>query len=233
MQTPRPDDGMDTPECCASGVDPRIAGYFDRKMHEQLARGELPALHGVSRRLLAELVDGGEVGRSVLELGCGSGALSVALVERGARRADGVDLSAASIELARRRAAEAGVAERASFEVGDGASVRLMPHDWVVLDRVICCYRDVDRLLANSIGAAHLRYAFSVPDSRGLRGIINRAFAWLENTTNWLRGRPCPGYVHPIRRIELALVQAGFRELRSKTVGLWHVAVFQRAAERV
>jgi SAM-dependent methyltransferase len=227
---PSADRGLDSRECCASGVDPRIARYFDRKMHDQLARGELPALHGVSRRLLGELADGGEIGRSVLELGCGSGALSVALLQRGAGRADGIDLSRASVELARRRAAEAGVGESASFEVGDGASVELEAHDWVVLDRVICCYRDVDRLLGNSVGAARLRYAFSVPESRGLRGIVNRAFAWLENTTNLLRGRPCPGYVHRIARIERALVQAGFRALRRRTVGLWHVAVFERPA---
>jgi SAM-dependent methyltransferase len=224
---PNGDRGTQSRECCASGVDPRIARHFDEKMRERLARREMPQLHGVSRRLLQELTDGTEVGPSVLELGCGSGALSVALVERGARHADGIDLSPASIELARRRAAEAGVDERASFRVGDGASLELEPHDWVVLDRVICCYRDADRLLANAIAAAHLRFAFSVPESRGTRGFINRAIAWLENATNRLRGGPCPGYVHPILRIELALAQAGFRSLRRRTVGLWHVAVFE------
>lgn len=228
MQTPSSDAAGEGPDCCASGVDPRIARHFDGKSRQRLAAGELPDLHSVSRRLLAELADGGARGRTVLELGCGSGALTVSLLERGAARGHGIDLSAASVELARRRSARARLDERASFEIGDGASVRLEPHDWVVLDRVICCYRRLDLLLANSIPAARSRFAFSVPESRGLRGAINRTIARLENATNVLRGRPCPGYVHPIERIERHLVAAGFRSMRRRTAGLWHVAVFER-----
>jgi SAM-dependent methyltransferase len=217
-----------TPDCCGSGADPRIARHFDRKMHERVATGELPSLHFVSRRVLEALGDVAESRPSVLELGCGGGALTVSLLERGAARASGIDLSPASIEIARRRAEEAGVSAGTSFEVGDGASIKLERHDWVVLDRVICCYRDVHRLLDNSIDAAGRRYAFSVPESRGLRGLINRAIVWLEDITNALRGKPCPGYVHDIRRIEQRLTAAGYRQIRAATAGLWYVAVFER-----
>jgi hypothetical protein len=30
--------------------------------------------------------------------------------------------------------------ERAEFKVGDAAVTEVEPHDWVVLDKVICCY---------------------------------------------------------------------------------------------
>lgn len=189
----------------------------------------MPPLHPVSQRLLDALtLDLREAAPTLLELGCGSGALTLGLLERGARSATGVDLSADSLGVARRRAHAAGLTHRTSFEVADGASVRLAPHDWVVLDRVLCCYPDLDRLLGNSIAAAQKRYAFSVPASRGWRGFANRIWFWLEDATEMLRGRPCPGYVHDIGKIEARLIGAGFRRTRSSVARLWYVAVFDQ-----
>jgi len=168
-------------------------------------------LHAVSQRLLDALaVDATEAAPSILEVGCGGGGLSISLLERGATSATGVDLSTVSIEVARLRAEAAGLTARTRFELGDGASVRLVPHDWVVLDRVLCCYPDLDRLLGNSVSAAQKRYAFS-PASSGWRGFANRIWFGLEDATEGLRGRPCRGYVHDIRRIEARLMDAGFR----------------------
>ena len=216
------------PDCCEPR-DPRIARHFDRKWRQRADGEPLPPVHAVSQRLLDALaVDVGEAAPSVLDLGCGGGALIIGLLERGATVATGVDLSAESLDEARRRATEAGLAERTSFHVGDGAMVPLVPHDWVVLNRVLCCYPDLDRLLGNSVSAAHKRYAFSVPVSSGWRGLANRLWVRLEDATAMLRGRPCPGYVHDIRRIEARLVDAGFRRTRSSVARLWYVAVFDR-----
>jgi SAM-dependent methyltransferase len=229
MQQPSADPIRDT-KCCAPDADPRIARHFDRRMLERLAAGEMPSLHSVSRHLLGLLGDVAVVRPSVLELGCGSGALMVSLLEQGATRASGIDLSAESIGLACQRADSAGLSARAKFEVGDGASVRLGSHDWVVLDRVICCYQHVERLLENSIAAAGSRYVFSVPESRGVRGFVNRFVIWCEDLTNSLRGRPCPGYVHDLRRIVRRLERGGFRAVRTRTVGLWYIAVCERTS---
>ncbi len=217
-----------TADCCASPADPRIARTFDRRTRERLASGGLPELHDVSRRVRDMLADVSGIQPTVLELGCGSGALTVDLVRAGASRATGIDLSVASVEAARARALEAGVADRTTFEVGDGASIALLAHDWVVLDRVLCCYRDVDRLLEASAGASRRRYAFSVPVSWGWRGAAKRLMLRLEAVTSGLRGRPCPGYVHDVRQIEGRLAAAGFAPLRRSAVGMWYVAVFER-----
>ena len=229
MPTVRPDPATDPAECCAPPTDPRIARHFDHKMRERTAGGAPPPLHEVSAQLLAQLADVGETAPSVLEIGCGSGALTMALLERGAQRASGVDLSPGSIDAARRRASEADLSDRTSFRVGDAASIDLEAHDWVVLDRVICCYRDVSRLLANSIPVAQRRFAFSVPDSRGVFGLMNRIEELIEGVVNTVRGRPCPGYVHDIGFITERLAQAGFRPVRTANAGRWYVGVFERA----
>ena len=49
-------------------------------------------------------------------------------------------LSSASIDAARSRFDQAQLSERAHLSAGDAARVPLEPHDWVILDRVICCY---------------------------------------------------------------------------------------------
>lgn len=214
-------------DCCSS-ADPRIAAHFDGALQARLSSGGLPPLHPTSRHLLAALSDVPAAGLTVLEIGCGSGALLAELLARGAVRATGVDLSAVSVDTARVRLAEAGLDDRASIEVGDGATVSLMTHDWVVLDRVLCCYRDVDRLLANAISAAGSRLAFTVPESLGVRGLVNRLLMRVELIVTRLQGRPCPGYVHDLRRIETALGAAGFRPGPTRTDGLWRIAVFAR-----
>src|SRR5450755_1146133 len=58
-------------------------------------------------------------GKTVIDIGCGPGHYSVALAARGAARVLGVDFAAGMIELARARAAGAGVADRCTFTLGD------------------------------------------------------------------------------------------------------------------
>jgi SAM-dependent methyltransferase len=215
-------------DCC--NVDPRIAEHFDNRLAELIVDGELPEMVDVSALLLSLLGDLSASAPSVLELGCGSGALSVALVERGATRADGVDLSPDMVEAARQRAAAAGIEESTSFTLGDGAQLPLEAHDWVVLDRVICCYPNLDQLLDSALGAAQERVAFTVPTSRGWRGLINRVMWRFENIPVRLGRGGCPGYVHDVGRIERRLAAAGFARLAEDRIGLWHAAVWARQA---
>jgi SAM-dependent methyltransferase len=219
------------PQGCACPTEARIARHFDAKVAERLAQGTDPGMVAVSESLSRALMTLDPTRRTVLELGCGRGGLLLRLIEAGATRATGVDLSPASIDAARDRFDQAQLADRVQLSVGDGARVPLEPHDWVILDRVMCCYADVDRLLANTIPAARHIYAFSVPTSRGWRGVVARLEGWFENAWDRLRGRPCPGYVHDLDLIEERLATAGFRLHHSDREGLWHLAVYERTAD--
>jgi SAM-dependent methyltransferase len=94
-----------------------IAG-FNRPLFTHLLAGEwLPALPDVDRRLRTSPA-------RVLDLGCGLGHSSVAMaLAYPSITVRGVDLDEASIAEARRVAAEAGVADRVSFTVGDAAAL--------------------------------------------------------------------------------------------------------------
>ncbi len=227
-QLTEPDIGPPAPDCCPT--DPVIAKHFDKRIAELTAEQEFPEMIDVSAMLLELLEEDVAVDApTVIELGSGSGALAVALVKRGAARVRGIDMSPGMAAVAVRRAEAAGVTDQASFGLGDGATLELDPADWVVLDRVICCYPDMPLLLGNATGAARSRVAFTVPTSRGWRGLLNRVMWFAENIPSFFTRNSCPTFVHDLGKIERVLTERGFARLREDRLGLWHAAVWERA----
>ncbi len=215
------------PDCCRP-ADPRIARQFDDRYAGWTTDEGFPELVDVSGAILDLVRDATLRRPSVLELGCGTGALGVALLEMGASRLTGVDLSPASVDIARRRAAAGGHDGVARFQLGNAAETEAEPHDWVVLDRVICCSGDVDALVARAIASARERIAISLPESRGWRGLVNRPL-WTIEYHGWDRWHGgCRGYVHDVRRIERRLTDANFRPAGRDRLGLWHVGIYDR-----
>jgi magnesium-protoporphyrin O-methyltransferase len=214
--------------CCPADVDPRIARYFDRRNERRRTGKEKYEVGNVTRRLLDVLVERGPAGHSVLEGGCGPGALLVGLLQAGAVTGTGIDLSPEAIEYARERAAAAGVTDRAEFKVGDAALVEVPAHDWVVLDKVICCYPHMEALLDRTTAEAKGVFAIAVPISWGWRGLLIKGFLAIEGTFNRLMRRSCSAYAHDIRLIEARLRSAGFGSVVSENLGMWHIGVFAR-----
>jgi SAM-dependent methyltransferase len=187
----------------------------------------------ITGRLLGALERQGLERRTLLDVGCGTGDLALAALQRGAERASGIDLAGGAIEQARSLAAERGLAGRASFTVGDGAVEQLARHDVVALNRVLCCYPSVDRLLANSLGATAAVYAYTAPVHTGLTGRFNRISVAISNRWFRLRERKFRGFrafVHDLDAVDQTIVAAGFRPVhRSRERGVWRLAVFTRA----
>jgi SAM-dependent methyltransferase len=86
---------------------------------------------------LVELVDDGRIplprSGSAVDLGCGTGREAVYLAQRG-YRVTGVDYTKVAVRRARRRAAEAGVADRCAFVHGDVTSPDLAGRYDLLLD---------------------------------------------------------------------------------------------------
>jgi SAM-dependent methyltransferase len=108
----------------------------------------LPALDGVVGKLQA--------GASVADVGCGLGASTVLMAQAfPASRFTGSDYHAGSIEGARKRAADAGVAERVGFEVAPAAGFRGTGYDLVT---TFDCLHD----MGDPAGAAaHIRQSLA------------------------------------------------------------------------
>jgi SAM-dependent methyltransferase len=115
-----------------------------------LASSWIPALDGVVPRLVA--------GGRVADVGCGLGASSVLLAQAYPQaRIAGSDYHDRSIELARKRAADAGVADRVGFEVASAQTFSGRGYDLVT---TFDCLHD----MGDPLGAArHVREALT-PD---------------------------------------------------------------------
>lgn len=188
----------------------------------------------VSRAMVDALDQVGLSGLSVMDLGCGTGDVGLATLSRGAATLTGVDLGPGAIDRARSLASERGLQERSSFSVGDAATTPLQPHDVVVLNRVYCCYPDIDALLINSLPAARRIYAFTSPRSQGLAGAIARVETRIANVWYRMRDRKFRGFrvwVHDVDAIDARVREAGFRPVLSGTRRFgWHLGVYERVA---
>ena len=99
------------------------AERFDEIYHERkglLARFVDNWWRGVVRRRLELNIEKLEplAGKSVLDVGCGSGRFCIAFAQRGAARVVGIDFAAGMVGIAERLADEAGVSDRCEFVVG-------------------------------------------------------------------------------------------------------------------
>ena len=140
-----------------------------------------------------------------------------------------VDVSPDYLSVAREEAERRGHASRVTFVRGDFAELAPTQNesDVVTLDRVICCYPDMERLVALAAGKS----------GRLLGAVYPRAVWWMRlavrgiNAFNWIRRSAFRTYLHAPAAID-AIVRAQGLERRSfeRTVG-WEVAVYARAAE--
>jgi SAM-dependent methyltransferase len=214
----------ETERCC---FDDWAAGNAKRARRREITAG-------VTRDLVDALGRSRLEGRTVLDLGCGTGDLALATLARGATRATGVDLGARAIEEARALARERSLHDRSTFQVGDAARIDLDRHDVVLLNRVLCCYADVDALLDNSLSASSALYAFTAPPSAGLAGSIARAQTRLANAWFRIRDKKFRGfraYVHDLDSIDRRIRRAGFRPvLHGRRRVVWHLAIYERAS---
>ncbi len=205
----------------------RIAKDFDDKACEFCDRYKESGLSASSKTLLRLLTDYGISGKTLLDLGCGAGAFTVEALGAGATNAVGVDLSAAMVKTASELASSRGLSGVATFQVGNAAEAELPACNIVVLDKVICCYPDFAKLLANAGGASRESLAFVVPRNEGLLGLLLRPGAWLMNLFD-KRRKGSLFYLHPLDGIDTVLTEQGFEQIRKKPSRIWLVFLYHR-----
>ena len=108
-------------------------------------------------------------GKSVIDIGCGPGHYAVALAARGAARVVGVDFASGMIDLAKKRAERAGVAERCTFTLGDFLEVTGdEKFDYAVVMGFMDYIEDPKALMQKVLRVCRGKAFFSFPADGGL-----------------------------------------------------------------
>ena len=204
-----------------------FASIFD----EATARRDRDRYHrdGPDRttRLLLELLTPyRSSGSSVLDIGGGIGIVDLELLRAGAGHATLVDASTAYLAVARDEASRAGLLDRIDFVEGDFVrrAASIDRADVVTLDRVICCYPDMEALVAESAGRAKTAYGIVLPrDRRGARWAIALNNAWYR-----IRRKAYGGFIHPTARVDEIAAANGLRLRAERHTWIWRVAVYDR-----
>jgi magnesium-protoporphyrin O-methyltransferase len=167
-------------------------------------------------------------GRTLLDIGGGVGAVQHQLLASGIREATNVDASSAYLRAARSEAERLGFEGRVRYHHGNFVDLArgIPPADIVTLDRVICCYDDMERLVAASAEKAHRLYGLVYPRDAWWTRLGIRFL----NLGHKIRGNPFRVFAHRTSTVESILAARGLVRAFSRNAGLWQVALFARKA---
>jgi magnesium-protoporphyrin O-methyltransferase len=208
--------------CCRPRAYERIFG--ERAAARDLRRYRRRGLPRDAREGVELLRSRGIAGRSVLEVGAGIGAVEVELLRAGAGRAVAVELSHGYDAAAASLLAEHGLEGRVERRIGDVVEEPPGPADLVVMNRVVCCYPDVERLVGTAAGLAREALVLSFPRD----GRLARAAVASINLLLRLGRQEFRTYVHPHATIHAAAERQGLRVAHRRPGLVWQVAAFER-----
>ena len=196
--------------------------YAQRELKRYQRKGPMK-----TTRLLIEAIRAEGVNDcSLLDIGGGIGAIQLELFEAGVKSATDVDAASAYLKTARDEAERRGFADRVEYRLGDFVEEAddIDPADIVTLDRVICCYPDMPRLVSLSAAKAGKIYGLVYPRLN----FLMRFARPIINFHNLIKRSPFRFYLHSPIEVDRILQDCGFiRRCQSRTP-LWQIVVFVR-----
>jgi hypothetical protein len=214
-----------TMPCCSGPC--AAANHFDSNVAQRdLRRYQRHGPDISTRILLSELRRWPLQGLHLLDVGAGIGVIPVELATAGLAGVTLADASPAYLEAARRQLASHDTSHPAQFILGDFAATEasLPDADIVTLDRVVCCYPDVEALLRGAAARARRMLAFTYPRDRWY---VHVAVA-LENSWYRLNQNPFRAFVHSPDRMASVLESAGFVRAARHATLQWALDLYHR-----
>jgi 2-polyprenyl-3-methyl-5-hydroxy-6-metoxy-1,4-benzoquinol methylase len=210
--------------CCqCQGIEELFnENYVTRELSQYRAKGP----DKTTRMLVDALLETDIQGLTLLDIGGGVGAIQHELLKAGVLSAMSVEASPAYSAAARTEAQRMELADRISQRLGDFVDLaeEIAPADIVTLDRVICCYDDMARLVSLSAARARRRYGLVYP----------RDVWWVKiglalgNFFLKLRRSHYRAFAHPAHAVEALLNKNGFRRTSYHHTLIWQVVVYTR-----
>ena len=168
----------------------------------------------------------GVEGRTVLDIGGGVGVIQHELLKAGASSCVAVEASTAYIQAAREEAERQGHTDRVVHRHGDFADIaeEIEAADIVTLDRVICCYHDVEKLVGLSSQRASKLFCLVYPRAHWGSGLVVRLF----NAGLWLMRNKFRAYIHSSSVVDALVKANGLKQHYYGKTFIWQVVVYGR-----
>ena len=210
--------------CCqCQGIEELFSQqYVSKELSRYRAKGPDKTTRMLTKAIKEEGVDG----LTLLDIGGGVGAIQYDLINAGVQDVESVEASTAYIHAAKGEAQRLGLTDRISYKHGNFVDLAadIPSADIVTLDRVICCYHDMEKLVS-----------LSAERARKLYGLVYPRDAWwmkiglaLQNFFFRLRRSPFRTFAHPTKAIESILGRHGFRKHTYRQTLVWQVVVYIR-----
>ena len=210
--------------CCCQGVD---EVFGEKTAQRDLRRYRKRGPSRQTRVLLDAIRREGVEQASVLDIGGGVGAIQQELLAAGAAHATAVDASPAYLRAARGEAERRGTVARVTFRSGDFVALAeaVEPADVVTLDRVICCYPDMESLVGGSADRARRVYGLVYPQDAWWVRLGIRA----GNLMLRLGRRAFRAHAHRTVAVDAVARAHGLEPALRRRVGpIWQVALYTR-----
>jgi magnesium-protoporphyrin O-methyltransferase len=181
---------------------------------------------GTTLELVRMLKQLGIDGQTLLDVGGGIGIIPLELLRAGAGSATNIEASAAYVQAAEQLAAQEGLEQRITCIHGDFVELaeQVAPADIVTLDRVVCCYDDVEALVSLSVAKVRQLYALVYPRDKWWVKLV----LFFENLGYRSHHSPLRVFVHPTRLVDGLVRAAGLEQIIQKNTFAWQIAIYRR-----
>jgi 2-polyprenyl-3-methyl-5-hydroxy-6-metoxy-1,4-benzoquinol methylase len=210
-------------QCQCQGIE---SVFSSSLAEQQLRRLRRRGPQKTTRLLLEALRARGVPGRSLLDIGGGVGVIQHELLAAGLSEATSVDASSAYLAASRAEAEHLGYRDRVRYHFGNFVDLAsgIPPADIVTLDRVICCYDDMETLVRLSTARAVRLYGVVYPRSSWWVRLGTSA----ANLIHGLRGSTFRIFSHKTASVEAITSAQGLARVFHRNAGMWQVALFAR-----
>jgi len=165
-------------------------------------------------------------GKSLLDIGGGIGAIQWYFQKHQANKTTDIDASRGYLEVASQFAKKNGWEKKSTFIFGDITNFeeKITPHDYVTLDKVICCYPDYQSLLTTATKLCKDTLGLTFP----LRNPISLFIILLGRIYFYFRKIPFRTYLHSVENMSTYIRSKGFEAVYQGISFPWHVQVYKR-----
>jgi magnesium-protoporphyrin O-methyltransferase len=210
--------------CCqCQGIEELFSQEYVTK---ELSRYRVKGPDKTTRMLTEAIKKEGVDGLTLLDIGGGVGAVQHELLGAGVQDVTSVEASTSYLTAARGEAQRRGLADQIRHHHGNFVDLAadIPPADIVTLDRVICCYPDMEELVGLSAVRARKLYGLVYPrDTWWMR--IGLA---LQNFFFRLRRSSFRTFSHPTEAVEAVLGSHGFQRRSYRQTAAWQVVIYTR-----